>query len=368
MKILHVCWDLGQGGIQRYLIDLLAVQCRNHDCRLLVLSSPGPLSDQLSALPVQVSYMGMKSGSDFKFFAPILKFLRQGNHQIIHSHANNIIFNATLAFQRCPVAYTEHGGRFLKGEFASFLLYTFFAGNIDRFIAISDYMGRLMRQRSQRICDRIDVVHNGIPLTAVLDCELNGEIHDPGENLPDAPLVGFLGRLVPEKGVDIFVDMAELLHQTHPEVRFVVIGDGPMLEDLQAEVRNRGLEQVVIFLGYQPEARRILPRMKLLAMTSRLEAFGLVILEAFAASIPVVALGEHSASSEIIRDGIDGYVVENSGLELLAKRVASLLDDSEKAESMGRLGNERLNSEYSIEKNAEKLEKIYTELLEPRLS
>jgi glycosyltransferase involved in cell wall biosynthesis len=358
MKVLHVCWDLGQGGIQRYLVDLLRAHQGQLESKVLVLSSPGALSEEASALSEDVVYLGMKNGLSLAAIVPILRILRSGDHDVIHSHANNIVFNLALCFQSRPVLYTEHGGRFLNKEFASLVLYGLLSSNIDRYIAISHFMAELMAARTPGIRDRIQVVHNGISS----DKAASTGSHEAGSvtrhELPGGQKVGFVGRLVIDKGIDLFIETAIRVHQVNTEANFIIVGDGPALEEMQDLVREHNLEHRFFFLGYRKDAREIIGELDILLFTSRYDGFGLVIVEALASGVPVVAMDHRSAVGEIVRAGIDGLIVDGLNVDAAAECVVRLLEAPALRDEMSSAARVRAG-EFTIENNALQLAREY---------
>ena len=361
MKVLHVCWDLNQGGIQRYLIDLLTAFKGTVNSDVMVLSSPGALSPDAVGLSDNVEYIGMKGGTDLHAFFPILKRLKSGNYDVIHSHANNLVFNFALGFQSAPVLYTEHGGRFLNRDLASSILYKYMNRNIDRFVAISAFMGNLMRARNPVIGDRLRVIYNGIQRDDLFLARLAEEAMDIRAELPDGPKVGFVGRLTKEKGVDLFIEIARVVNETRPDTQFMIIGDGPVRAEAEALVREYGLGDRVHFLGYVKSARGLFSALDVFVISSRYEAFGLVTVESMAAGVPVVALSENSAVGELVRDGVDGYLIAGLDTDEAARRVNELLSQPELKNKMGAAGRER-SVEFTIARNAEKMIREYHDL------
>ena len=358
MKVLHVCWDLGQGGIQRYLIDLLRAHHGQHQSKVLVLSSPGVLSEEASVLSEEVIYLGMKNGLYLQAIFPILKLLRSGDHDVIHSHTNNILFNFALFFQSKPVLYTEHGGQFLNEKSASLVLYRLLSNNIDRYIAISHFMAELMAERAPSIVNRIRVIHNGIESDRTINSDLHERRRVNIHQLPEGHKVGFVGRLVIDKGIDIFIETAIRVHLVNPDINFIIVGDGPALEDMQAVVRGHHLEHRFYFMGYRKDAREIICTLDILLFTSRYDAFGLVIVEALASGVPVVAMVHRSAVREIVRAGVDGLLVDGLDVDSAAECVNKLLDAPALRARMSSAARVRAG-EFTIEENALKVAREY---------
>jgi glycosyltransferase involved in cell wall biosynthesis len=360
VKVLHVCWDLGQGGIQRYLVDLLRAHYNTVRSTVLVLSSPGELSDEAARYSDQIIYLGMKGGTSLTSVLPMLRTLRSGTHDVVHSHSNNVLFNLALRFQSKPVLYTEHGGRLLNEERASLWMYRYLSNQIDRYIAISHFIADFMSSSYPHIADRISVIHNGI---CIEDGAPGEGLQGAMQELPDGPKVAFVGRLVIDKGIDLFVKTALKVHRINPEVNFIVIGDGPERENMENIVREQQLEHRFHFLGFRHDVRKIFNSLDLFLFTSRYDAFGLVIVESLAAGVPVVAMVENSAAPEVLREGVDGLLVNGLDVDAAAECVVTLLGDEKLWAEMSAAAKRRA-SEFTIERNAAAVASEYRKCLE----
>ncbi len=159
---------------------------------------------------------------------------------------------------------------------------------------------------------------------------------------PEGHMVLFVGRLVPHKGVEFLL---EAVHNMLPSATVVVAGEGPHRRTLQLSARALGIEHRVVFAGGVPHEE--LPAfyraadVLVLPSISRLEAFGLVGLEAMASERPVV-LSDIPGVREVIEDGKEGLLAPPAEPERLAEKVNSLLEDPAMREEMGKRGRERV--------------------------
>ncbi|NQX87074.1 MAG: glycosyltransferase family 4 protein [Halioglobus sp.] len=353
MNILHVCWDLGQGGCQRYLVDLLKAQSQQGiQCEVLILTSEGSLSLDAASLVKKIHYLHMRGGFDVMSLGPLKRFLSACTAELIHSHTDNVLFNLALVSDARPVVYTEHGGRLLKGRLGSKLFYRIFYRRVSRLFAISFFIANVMRKYNARVTNRIKVIHNGVDLDELADYK-NSTASGPDIDLPPKPRVGFVGRLVPEKGIDIFIDTARLVLKVMPEVNFVIIGDGPELAPMQELVSRENIGHRIHFLGYRKDARTIIRTFDILYSTSRIDAFGLVPAEAMACGVPCVALENDSAVSEIIRDGTDGIVLKGTNMAAATKAITDLLGNRPLRNKFSTNAIARIETDFSMEKNAQ---------------
>lgn len=195
----------------------------------------------------------------------------------------------------------------------------------DRLVAVSEFTAGAMGMAG---APRLRVVPNGVDAGALMQA-------DPH---PDGAELICLGRLIDEKRVDLLVEAFAEVAARVPGVRCDVIGDGPELPALRGQAARLGLADRVRFLGRVPadEVPRRLRAAKILVQPSSREGYGMVVAEAQAAGVvPVVADGPFTAAPDLVRDGVDGLVVEPSAAAL-AGAVSMLLADPDRRAAMSR--------------------------------
>jgi glycosyltransferase involved in cell wall biosynthesis len=179
------------------------------------------------------------------------------------------------------------------------------------------------------------------------------------------PVVGFVGRLVPEKG--IFVLVEALARLAHLPWSMLVVGDGPSWEDLKARTEARGLAQRLTWVSSVPhqEVPRYLQAMDVLVLASLTgtawkEQFGHVLIEAMACRVPVVG-SDSGAIPEVIGDA--GFVTREGDPASLAEALKPLLEDPELRTRCGALGRARVEAEFTHARIAEKTWAVYERML-----
>ncbi len=365
MKILHVIWDLGQGGAQTYLYQLIKELLRSRPdyCQeVFVLSSQGSLSKKFKQLGVSVRYAGMRNGIDFLAAIKVYHILYKSGADIIHSHSNNLMFNALLYLFNKPNIYTEHGGGLLSRRGGDLFIYKYMNRHITKFIAISSSMNLYMMEINPDLSERVVTIHNGVNIQ---DIEAIGSVSSDVFNdavIKHSYYVGIIGRLVEQKGIDLFINVANRIIKERDDVAFVIVGDGELRERLQAIVYDMQINEKVFFTGYRRDSISWLKYFDVFLFTSKFEPFGLVITEAMASGIPVVAANRKGAVPEIIDNGITGLTVDGDDIENLAKSVCSILDNIELRNRLVSSAKTSVSRQFSIEINAKKLSSLYDNL------
>lgn len=180
----------------------------------------------------------------------------------------------------------------------------------------------------------------------------------------DAPLIGSIGRLTPQKGYSILLDAAALVLAQLPAARFLVVGEGELAGELQAQAQRLDIAHALRFTGRRRDIEELLATMDLFASSSLWEGLPTVILESMAARIPVVAT-DVSGTRELVTDGITGLLVPPGEPRALADAIVQLLQHRELASSIAENAYGRVQN-FSIESVAERYLEVYQRLLKPQ--
>jgi glycosyltransferase involved in cell wall biosynthesis len=168
----------------------------------------------------------------------------------------------------------------------------------------------------------------------------------------EPPLLGTVGRLQRWKRIELALDAVPLVLAAEPDARFLVVGGGDEAVDagypaeLHQRVERLGIEHAVTFTGHVDDAADRIAALDVLVHTADLEPFGLVITEALARGVPVVAPRE-GGPAEIVRNGVDGLLVDPQDAPAVADAVVSLLRDPERRRRMGEAGRARVAERFS---------------------
>jgi glycosyltransferase involved in cell wall biosynthesis len=215
---------------------------------------------------------------------------------------------------------------------------------------------------------KIRVVPNGIDLSGFTprpggarDAALAGEL---GVG-PEAPVVGVVARFRPEKDHATFLRAARLVADRRPDVRFLLVGDGPLRADLERLAARLGVAGQVRFAGKRSDVPRVLGLVDVSVLSSANDCFPYAVLESMAMAVPVVATAV-GAVPEIVDDGVTGHVVPPGDPAALARQMLALLDDPASARAMGRAGRLRVERRFTAERSVRGLEDVLLEMVAPR--
>ncbi len=180
----------------------------------------------------------------------------------------------------------------------------------------------------------------------------------------DAYVALFAGRLAPQKGVDDLVTALDLLQHVRPNLRTLIVGDGPLRERLEGTARAFWLLDgagLVRFTGHRPDVPRLLAASDLMVLPSYYEGLPNVVLEAMRMGKPVVATAA-PGTTEVVADGRTGLLVPTHSPKALAQAIRTVIDDPELARRLGEAGRVRVAEEFRVETMVDEFASLYDEL------
>jgi glycosyltransferase involved in cell wall biosynthesis len=180
--------------------------------------------------------------------------------------------------------------------------------------------------------------------------------HEVGLSQDDT-VVGFVGRLVPQKGLPYLLAAAEMLSSRQPRLHFVIVGDGPLASELQSAAARIAAGRF-LFLGERSDVHRLMRPFDLLVVPSEWEGLPIVNLEAMATGIPVVAF-DIDGIPEAIVHGETGLLVPHRDRRALAAAISQLLEDPAQRQRMGADGRQRAEARFDVRFTARRLESLY---------
>jgi glycosyltransferase involved in cell wall biosynthesis len=364
VRSLHVLKATGIAGAETHLLALLpALRAFGADSAVVLLEDPRRPQDDLrgrfEAEGIPVFPLPIRWHLDPALPARLEKTFRKEAFDILHAHLPHGEVYGEIALRAFPdrkfVISRHNDDRFrrwlpLRPVFAPSLR------RADRIIAISQAVRRFLIDVEKADAGRIDVIPYGIDADACARSAHPGAFRRAiGAQVE--PIVGFVGRLTRQKGVDVLLRAFARVEARHPEARLALAGDGPDRSALEELARSLGLKRVM-FLGWRGDVADIMADSSLLAVPSRWEGFGLVTLEAMALGKPVVA-ARVSALPEIVVPGETGLLVSSGSEAELADALLSLISDPSRAGRMGRAGKARAREEFPVERMARRTADLY---------
>jgi glycosyltransferase involved in cell wall biosynthesis len=363
LKVLHLQKLTGVSGSEGHLLALLpALRARGVDACFLGLDVPGtdaPLfHEALDELGVQ--HASVRCGPDVspRMARDVVRAVRMENPDLVHTHLVHADVYGALAARRLHVPYvsTRHNDdRYLLGPFR--YVDRAFARGARRLIAISDAVRRFLEAAGHDPGKLVTIRYglDNLPFEPSIPTPVAAGIP------PEAPLALAIGRLIDQKDHATLLRAFARVRESLPEARLAILGAGPLEATTRAYAAELGLADAVTLPG-RTEPRDWLARANVFVHTSRWEGFGIVLLEAMLASLPVVAT-RVSAVPEVVADGETGLLAEAGDAEAIAAALDALLADPGRARALGEAGHRRARAEFSVATMTERTLAVYDEAI-----
>jgi len=388
-KVLHIITRLDMGGsAQNTLLSCLGLDPALYSVTLVKGSTvesnmtleeaerlerdlASARSQGVTVITIPTLVRRISPWNDLRAFLAILRHLRRLRPGIIHTHTSKAGLLGRLAawVARVPVVvHTPHGHVFY-GHFGPALSRFFLL--VERMLSrITDHLVALTPGEAEDYVDlgvmpphKISVIPSGIDLRRFTDARVDRLSKRRELGLPPAALaIGFVGWLLPIKGLSFLVRAMPGVLARHPESLLVLVGKGDDEVQLRSLADSLGLNGRVLFLGWRADVDEILPCFDLLVLPSLNEGMGRVLVEAMAAGVPIVA-SRTGGVPDLVWDGQNGLLVPPADSHALEQAVVELLGDEGERRRMAARG-QRLCGQYSAESMVRQLSELYGVLQE----
>lgn len=362
MRILFLISSSGFYGAEAAVANL-AVGLRRLGCTAVVASMQNRIypengfEKRIRALGIDVVSVPCRSRLDRATVRWIRDFARVESFDVLHAHGYKADLHGLWAGRRMDamLVATCHNwtGGGLRDSMYDFVDHVVLTG-FSRIVAVSDAVRRSLRAFG--IPDwRISVIANGVDLRRFTRpaAGIAGEV-----NIRCGAVVGFVGRLVPDKGVDLLLHSMRVVLRSHPETVVIIAGDGPARADLERLSTQLGIEGNVRFMGARSDVEALYSVLDVVVLPSRNEGAPMTVMEAMAAGRAVVAT-RVGGVPDIVVDGESGLLVQPDDIGGLAKALECLLADGDQRAAMGTQGRRLAEARHSAESVARRYLDVY---------
>ena len=383
IRVLRVIARLNMGGPAIHVANLAAgLESRGYHTTLVAGSlargedSMAFLAERLGVSVVSVPEIQREISAlhDARSAFQVAEIMRETRPHILHTHtakAGAIArAAAVLAGDARPsvVVHTFHG-HVLKGYFGP--LRTAFFRQVERtlahasdaLVAVSPEVRDDLVQLGVAPAEKFVVVRLGIPLAERLDDESAAVDYRQLYGIPqDAFVVGWVGRMTGVKDSGAVLRTVGALRARGVNAVVCMVGDGPDREPLEQLAHELGIARACYFAGYQPDVGGFYRLFDAFFLPSVNEGTPVSAIEALATGTPVVA-NRVGGVPDVVRDGVDGYLVEPGDVEGAAERLDLLARDPALRERLGAAGRERVRARYAVTRLVDDVDRLYRALL-----
>lgn len=360
------------GGGQVYLVNLASL-LQTRGFTSLVVSTP---NNQLAVSLARrmVFHTQLQFGTIQKSSNPVIIFLNVFRRVIptlrlialirrigVDLVCANDVFSYLCSFPAArltgkPIVLIAHMSRYPDSYFMRFIL-----RGADAIVAVAPAVFEALEAIEPSISSRASVILTGIdPIN--LNRESSEELRRQWTTGAGSVVVGMIGRLSPEKGVDVLLQSAVEVTRARKNVKVVIVGDGPDAAALAELARRLGIESFVIFTGFREDIPVVLQALDVVVIPSFTEGLPLTLLEAMGAGKPVIASAV-GGIPDVVRDGVNALLISPSDSGALARVLVSLIDDANRRSSLGENARATIEGKLTLTHMAAEYEKLFLSVI-----
>jgi len=367
LNVLHVAsGDLWAGAEVQLFTLAKALHTISGTTVSVVLLNYGRLERELHNAGIKVIVLDESKLNGLRILRQLIHIIQDQKPDVIHTHRlKENILGSIAAFMtgNTPSLRTVHGAP--EHRLSWWKLPKRMLNALDRYcgwflqqkiVAVSDDLASILENDFP--ADKICVVENGIDLTTI---HKDNQFPAHKEDNRGVFKVGLAGRLVPIKRVDIFIQTALYLNKNYPDLHanFPIFGDGPMRNELEKLSQKSGTEKIVSFMGQCEDMLQELQQLDVLMITSDHEGLPMILLEAIALQIPIIA---HAVGGipQLLDYGNCGILVHKQDGAVYAKEIYQLSNNPEARSKIVKNALQRVTKNYSSSRNASSYYSAYT--------
>lgn len=371
INVLHIVEDLSIGGVEELLrIIVMGLNREKYNVYVCCIEEGGQTAKELMEAGVKVDILGMKSYHNLFNILRLKKYIKERKIDIIHSHMYfaNTFGRIAALLAGTPILISTSYSNYYEFKRRNIFMINFLSKFTDKIIAASNSIKEFAVKQQKVPADKFQVIY---------DCASTDKFskHVDGFSVkkalgidPDYQVVGCVARLNEVKGHVYLIRAAKEVIKNNPRIKFLLVGDGPLRQELEQLSVKLGIKDNVIFAGSRRDIPEMLAAMDIFVLPSALrEGCPLSILEAMAMSKPVVA-SRLGGIPEEVEDGKSGILVPPKDSAALADAIIKLLSDKNAAITMGKVGRKIFEEKFSKEVMLNKLESLYDELAVRKLT
>ena len=369
MRILHIVESLDRGGLERVVCDLVLEQIRSGDeVDVFCLFHDGAFAKDLLARGVSMTTGGKRPGLDWRLLMKLRRFIRRGRYSIVHTHnpVSNYyaVVSLLTASWRPPLINTRHNMGAQNPNDRREKIFRLSVCRTERVVMVSNQVAAKFVESGVVRAGKVRVQVNGVPFDrCVARTPETTKIARQLLGLPEtAKVMGTVGRLVAVKNQQLLVNCLKSLSALRDDIYLVLIGAGPLKEDLASAARKLGLDARILFAGERPDIPDLLPALDVFVLPSLSEGHSIALLEAAAAGLALVASAV-GGNPEIVSDGTTGLLVSVGDADATANAVQRLLLEPALNERLGRQARKWALTNASMSSMAIGYAAIYRDVL-----
>lgn len=381
IRIVHLIDSLTMSGFQETVFDYYDKVDRNKYEMYLLVASDDTQEEKLYNKKCSKDYnyvivnnLGKQKNiwKSIKAFFYVYNFLKKNYIHIINTYKGKVAFSGRLAAKLAGVpviVHTVNGWGFYSiildtKNKRQIMLEKYIAKLTDKIITVTSKGSEIGVIENISNRNKFCVIRSGISLEK-FNKKHDKEVVRLRKTFEGKKIVGTVSKLTKEKNIIDFIKIAKMISRKREDIHFIIIGDGEEREKLEKHIKTSQIEEFVTFLGAKTNVVDYYNIMDVFVMSSLKAGLPRVILEAMACSVPVVT-NALDGISEMIKDGVNGYLIKPYDLGNVAVKVEKLIDNVELKERIVVAALDTIRSNFNVEDSMKQTMKLYEELSEQK--
>jgi glycosyltransferase involved in cell wall biosynthesis len=371
MRILHLISSVGLFGAERVAVDLCKSLKKTYHCEPIlgvIMNAYNPheeILEEAKENDILHTVFSCRSQLDLKLIFSMREFIRKNGVDIVHCHGYKSNFYGLLASRgRVPSVTTNHNWLTAHWKLKIYcMLDSLWIRFFDRIVAVSDEVKKdMVKHKIPEV--KIRVIDNGIALERFEKQVETGRMKTQLGLEERTRVIGTVGSLVVEKGHLYLLEAARPILDIVKDLKFLIIGDGPLRKLLEEKSEELGIKKHLIFAGQRKDIPELLMAMDIFVLPSIKEGLPMALLEAMAAKRPVIAT-RVGAIPKVIENKDIGALVEPKDILGLRDAMMSLINDPDRMNLLARRGFDRVYSDFSSDQMGKHYLELYKEISNP---
>jgi glycosyltransferase involved in cell wall biosynthesis len=364
LKVLQLIPTLDRSGAEKQMVLLAkGLPVDRFRVEVAALTRLGPLKGELDEAGIPVSLIGKRLKVDPMALGRLIRFLKEKRFDVVQTwiYAADTYGRVAARRAKVPVVVTSEMAVDLWKGRSELVVDRFLSQWTDRVVGNSNAVVDFYKKVGIPP-EKLAMIPSGIAdeePPEVDPIEVRDSLGLPG----DCPLVLFVGRLAEQKSVDSLISALDLLQHVRPDVRTLIVGEGPLRDRLEEMAQAFRLfeDRKVSFLGHREDVPRLLAASTLLVLPSLYEGLPNVVLEAMRFRKPVVATAA-PGTTEVVEDGVTGLLVPLRDPPNLTRAIRRVIEEEGLARSLGEAGRARVELEFGVKLMVERFALLYEQL------
>lgn len=370
IRILHCLETVGSGGVEQRRLSLAKyLDHEKYQQALVCTKAVGTIPTQLKEANCKVYTVGTLNGVfDLQVYKRVLKIIKEYKPHIIHGAVFEGVLMASIcgAISRTPIIICEETSDPRNRSWKATFLLKILSFFTHKMVGVSPASYSYLTNHVSR--EKAMLINNGVEQTLASEDSLISSLREKLQITTNSFVIGFVGRLLDDtKRISDLITSFSIIAKKYPEARLLIVGDGPDRKKLVELVGTLDIVTKVSFVGYQEKVRPYYDIMNVFVLPSVREAFGLVLVEAMYAKLPIIATNV-GGIPHIVEDGKSGFLFEPSDTISLACKIQYFIEHPCVASLMGEKGYNLAVDNFTAERYVKDVDKLYQCMLDERKS